>query len=108
MDSRSILGLQRVRPSFLDHVSAAEAGRGGRSSASTRGRSTRRHASRAGRRARVISHEMSRDYVLEYPIDDPDEEDDDDVDEDDEGEEDEDGDEEEVETWQVFETRTFR
>ena len=48
---------------------------------------------------------MSRDYVLEYPIDDPDEEDDDDGDE---GEEDEDGDEEEVETWQVFETRTFR
>jgi hypothetical protein len=44
---------------------------------------------------------MSRGYLLEYPVDDPDEDDDDDVDEDDEGEDDDDEDEEEVETWQV-------
>jgi hypothetical protein len=43
---------------------------------------------------------MSRDYVLEHPVDDPDE-DDDDFDEDDEGEDDDEEDEEEVETWQV-------
>jgi len=45
---------------------------------------------------------MSRRYVLEYPVDDPDEEDDDDFDEDDEDGDDEDEDEEEeTETWQV-------
>ena len=45
---------------------------------------------------------MSRRYVLEHPVDDPDDEDDDDFDEDEDGDEDdEDDDEEEVETWQV-------
>ena len=44
---------------------------------------------------------MSRPYVLEYPVDDPDEDDDDDFDEDDEDGDDEDEDEEETETWQV-------
>ena len=44
---------------------------------------------------------MSRRYVLEYPVDDPDEDDDDDFDEDDEDGDDEDEDEEETETWQV-------
>ena len=51
---------------------------------------------------------MSRDYVLEHPIDDPDEDDDDDFDEDGEGEENEDGDEDDVETWQVSCLRPFR
>jgi hypothetical protein len=44
---------------------------------------------------------MSRHYVLEYPVDDPDEDDDDDFDEDDEDGNDEDEDEEETERWQV-------
>jgi hypothetical protein len=44
---------------------------------------------------------MSRRYVLEYPVDDPDEDDDDDFDEDDEDGDEEDDDEEETETWQV-------
>jgi len=44
---------------------------------------------------------MSRRFVLEYPVDDPDEDDDDDFDEDDEDGDDEDEDEEETETWQV-------
>jgi hypothetical protein len=45
---------------------------------------------------------MSRRYVLEYPVDDPDEDDDDDFDEDDEdGDEEDDDEEEETETWQV-------
>jgi len=44
---------------------------------------------------------MSRGYVLEHPVDDPDDDDeDDDFDEDDEGDEDED-DEPDEETWQV-------
>ena len=48
---------------------------------------------------------MSRDYVLEHPVDDPDDDDDDDFDEDDDGEDDEDSDEEETETWQVSDLR---
>ena len=48
---------------------------------------------------------MSRQYVLEHPVDDPDEGEDGDFDDDDgDGEDDddeEDGDDEEVETWQV-------
>ena len=105
LDSRSILGLQHLRPSFLDDVSAAEAGR----RAGGRPRSRRSSpGARAGRRARVISHEMSRRYVLEHPVDDPDDPDDDDLDEDEDGEDDEDADEEEVETWQVSNVRPFR
>jgi hypothetical protein len=51
---------------------------------------------------------MSRGYVLEHPVDDPDDDDeDDDFDEDDEGDEDEDGDDE-VETWQVSTVVSFR
>jgi hypothetical protein len=81
-----------VRAAFLDDVSATEAGRCAR---------TRRRA-KAGRRTSVISHEMSRHYSLEHPVDDPDEDDDDDdFDEDDDGDEDEDADEGDVETWQV-------
>ena len=81
-------------PPFLDHVSAAQARRSRRTSSGPRSGGT-------SRRACVISHEMSRGYVLEYPVDDPDEDDDDDSDEDDEGDEDEDSDGEDVETWQV-------
>ena len=95
MDAGSVLDLQHVRASFLDHVSAAEGSRRAR---------TPRRRSRAKARPRtgVISHEMSRRYQLEHPVDDPDEDDeDDDFDEDDDGDDDEDGDEEEVETWQV-------
>ena len=88
-----------MRPSFLDHLSAAEACRGpGRNSRGARNPG----CARAGRRSRDIGHEMSRRYVLEHPVDDPDEDEDentdDDFDEDDE--DDEDADEEDVETWQ--------
>jgi hypothetical protein len=89
--------MQRLRPPFLDDLSAPEASRGSGSG----GRRARRRETGPGDRTLVISHEMSRGYVLEYPIDDPDEEDDDDFDEDDEGDEDDEDDEEEVETWQV-------
>jgi len=87
-----------VRPPFLDDVSAAE----GRRRAGTSGSSSldRRGRGQAG----AIGHEMSRRYILEHPVDDPDDEDDDDFDEDEDGgedEDDEDDDEEEVETWQV-------
>ena len=100
-----------MRPSFLDDVSAAEACR--RACGSSRSRNST--SAGAGRRARVISHEMSRRYVLEHPVEDP-EDDDDDFDEDDdnkddeedEDDEDEDEDEEEVETWQVSDLRPFR
>ena len=98
MDPRSVLGLQQLRASFLDDVSAAEAGRRGR---------TRRRRTKARRRTCFISHEMSRNYSLEHPVDDPDEDDDDDFDEDDDGDDDEDADEEEVETWQVADPGTF-
>jgi hypothetical protein len=84
-----------LRPSFLDDVSAAEAGRCART-----GRC--RSCTNARRRTGVISHKMSRRYWLEHPVDDPDEDDDDDdFDEDDDGEDDEEADDEDVETWQV-------
>jgi hypothetical protein len=93
-----------MRPSFLDDISATEAG--GR--ARTAGSRSRASSACPRHRTRVISHKMSRHYVLEYPVDDPDDEDDDDVDDDDEDEDDEDGDEEEIETWQVSDVRRFR
>ena len=101
MDARPILGLQRVRPSFLDDVSSAETCCGA-------SRVRRSSGIRAYPQTRHIGHEMSRGYVLEHPVDDPDDEEDDDFDEDDEGEDDEDDDEEEIETWQVCPTRPFR
>jgi hypothetical protein len=94
-----------MRPSFLDDVSAAQARRGGVCGAGGRGRASRTKA-RHGTGA--VSHKMSRHYVLEYPVDDPDDEDDDDVDDDDENEDDEDGDDDEIETWQVTDVRRFR
>ena len=88
-----------MRPSFLDDVSAAEA---------DRCTLTGRRRTNSRRRTGVISHEMSRHYRLEHPVDDPDEDEDDDFDEDDDGEDDEDADEEDVETWQVVGFATFR
>ena len=86
-----------MRPSFLDDVSAAEGRRP--TGARTAGRS---RGSRGCGQAGAIGHEMSRRFILEHPVDDPDDEDDDDFDEDEDGDDDdEDGDEEEVETWQV-------
>jgi hypothetical protein len=93
--------VQRVRPAFLDDLSAAEA-RGRR-------RSSRRDAAGAASRERtcILGHEMSRAYVLEHPVDDPDDDDeDDDFDEDDEGDEDEDDGPDE-ETWQVSTVVSF-
>ena len=81
-----------MRPSFLDHLSAAETRRGARNPG----------YARAGRRARDIGHEMSRRYVLEHPVDDPDEDEDTDDDFDEDDEDDEDADEEDVETWQCW------
>ncbi len=92
-----------MRPSFLDDISAAQARRHTRT-ARGRGRAS---GTRARHGAGAVGHKMSRHYVLEYPVDDPDDEDDDDVD-DDEDEDDEDGDEEEIETWQVSDVRRFR
>ena len=91
-----------MRPSFLDDVSTAEARRGAGCPCLVRCTGGRPGGGNAACRARVIGHAVSRGYVLEYPVDDPDE-DDEDFDEDDEGEDedDEDEDEEEVETWQV-------
>jgi hypothetical protein len=96
--------VQCVRPPFLDHLSATEAC-GSR-------RSCRRCHDTAGATGRsrtcVLGHEMSRRYVLEHPVDDPDDDDeDDDFDEDDEGDEDED-DDADVETWQVSTVVSFR
>lgn len=94
--------MRQLRPSFLDDLSAAEARGRARCGASTPCR-----CGTAGGRTRVISHEMSRSYVLEYPVDDPDPDEDDDADEDEDDEDDEDGDDEEVETWQVSDLRRF-
>jgi hypothetical protein len=88
-----------LRAPFLDNLSAAQACRRRASRGIRTGRG-RYHE--ACRRTDAISHKMSRRYHLEYPVDDPDEEEDDDFDdEDDDDGEDEDDDEEEVETWQV-------
>ena len=97
-----------MRPPFLDDIPTAEAcrrTRAARCCGRTGGCVT---SGRARGRTCVISHEMSRRYVLEYPVDDPDPEDDDDVDDEDEDDDDEDDDEDEIETWQVSEMRPFR
>jgi len=86
--------MQQMRTSFLDDISAAEGGGRRHTRAS-------RSCGRGGetcRRTGVISHQMSRDWRLEYPVDDPDDEDEDD-DEDDEDHDEDEG--EDVETWQV-------
>jgi hypothetical protein len=82
-----------MRPSFLDHVSAAE--------------TCRTESNRAG----LVGHPPTVSFfTLRYKLqDDPDEDPDDDDfdDEDDEDEDDEDSDEEEPETWQVSRARRF-
>jgi hypothetical protein len=84
-----------LRPTFLDDVSATEAGRSARAG-------LRRSRTQVRRRTGAIGHKMSRHYWLEHPVDDPDEDDDDDdFDKDDDGDDDEDANEEDVETWQV-------
>ena len=89
MDARSILGVQHLRPAFLDDVPAARAeGEAG-----------------AGRQARGGTRALNacRIFMSRYRLDDDDvdEDDEDDFDEDDDEEDDEEGDEEEEETWQV-------
>ena len=97
-----------MRTSLLDHVSAAQARCGDGACSRSRGAGGRTSRGGARRRAGVIGRAMPHRYVLEHPVDDPDEDDDDDFDEDDEGDDEEDGDEEEVETWQVSSDRPFR
>jgi hypothetical protein len=86
VDAGSVLGVQYLRASFLDDVSAAEP----------------RQAQTRDARTTLV---MTFGYVLDDPDDDLDDEDDDlddeDDDEDDDDEDDED--EEEEETWQVVE-----
>jgi hypothetical protein len=85
--------MQRLWPSFLDHISATGGGQ-----------------AKTGDRARVLTSKAC-ELMLRYVLDDPDEdldEDEDDFDEEGEGEDNEDEDdeddedEEEEETWQVF------
>ena len=90
MDSRSILGVQQLRPPFLDDLSAAESAP-----------NPSQPPSRPHDRDLSIRHEMSRRYVSKTTVDDErrrrrrlDEDEDDD-------DEDDDEDEEEEETWQV-------
>ena len=87
MDTRSILGLQPLWPSFLDDLSAACAPQ-----------------AEAGRRARVVIN------VDDEDLDDDPDDDDEDLDGDDESddEDDEDDDEDEdVETWQVSDAMLY-
>ncbi len=81
MDTRPILGLQPVRPSLLDDLSAARACK-----------------AETGCRASVVIN------VDDEDLDDDPDDDDEDLDGDDD-EDDEDDDEEEIETWQVSEAR---
>ena len=84
MDTRSILGLQSLRSSFLDDLSAARSSK-----------------AQTGCRASIVINVDDEDLD-----DDPDDDDEDlDGDDDDDDEDDEDDDEEEIETWQVSEAR---
>ena len=100
MDARSILGLQRLRPTFLDDVSAAQARRAAGGRAETRDR------------ARLVTNSDNASsptspYVLDDDEEDEDDEDpDSNGDDDDEDEDDEDEDDEE--TWQVCAPVAFR
>jgi hypothetical protein len=91
VDAGSILGLQPLRPSFLDDVSAAE---------------PRQTEADNGDRVVTTVDNCATNYVLDDDEDDIDDEDDDDVDEDDDEDED-DEDEEEEETWQVSQSGRF-
>ena len=80
MDAGSILGLQQMRPTLLDHISAA-----------------RSPKAQAGHGARLVIHADDGDLDEDLDEDEEDFDGDDDADEDDE-----DDDEEEEETWQVY------
>jgi len=95
VDTGSILGVQQLRPSFLDYLSAAE---------------SRQTEADNGERVVTTVDNCDTNYVLDDDEDDVDDEDDDeDFDEDDGGDEDdeEDDDEEEEETWQVSQSGRF-
>ena len=93
MDAGSILGVSELRPSLLDHVSAAES------------RETQTGNAAGGARAVTIGDNLCvRMNVtrLEDDIDDDlDDEDDDFYDDDDEEDDDEDDEDDDEETWQV-------
>jgi hypothetical protein len=92
VDTRSILGVQSLRPSFLDDVSAAEP-----------------RQAEAGDGARVVTTAdiFRLDYVLDDDdVDDDEDEEDDGFDDDDEEDDDEEEDED-VETWQVSQSGRF-
>jgi hypothetical protein len=94
MAARSVLGLQHLRASFLDHVPAAEDRQ-----AETRDRTRGVTSAHAFTLTKCIF--MSR-YHLDDDVDDDDfDEDQDEDDEADGDDEDEEDDDDEVETWQV-------
>ncbi len=101
MVTRSILGVPALRTSFLDDVSATEAGRGARCRVHARGGAIRQAPRRTGR---ILMSHLWLDDGDEDPDDDDDagfyEDDDADEDNDDEDGDDEDEDDD-VETWQV-------
>ena len=88
MDARPVLGVQQLRPPFLDDIPTAQP-----------------RKSEAGHRTGVLK--MS-DYLLDDSDDDLDDDEDDESDgEDDDGDE-EDEDDEDIETWQVSQPIPFR
>jgi hypothetical protein len=89
MDTGPVLGVSEMRPSFLEHVPAAES-----------------RQAEACRGARLVTIRDKNDFhILPLHVqddpDDYDEDEDDDVDEDDDEESDDEDDDEEEETWQV-------
>jgi len=94
VDAGSILGVQPLRPSLLDYLSAAE---------------SRQTEADNGERVVTTVDNCATNYVLDDDEDDVDDEDDEDFDEEDgEDEDDEDDDdEEEEETWQVSQSGRF-
>jgi len=90
VDAGSILGVQSLRPSFLDDVSAAEP-----------------RQTKNDHRVRVVTTcDNPRHLFLED--DDDLEDEDDDLDDEEEDEDDEDDEDEETETWQVWREASFR
>jgi hypothetical protein len=89
VDARSVLGLQPLRPPFLDHVSAAE---------------PRQTKADHGDHVVTTVDILRFDYVLDDDDDIDEDEEDDDFDENEDGEDgedDEEEDDEDIETWQV-------
>ena len=89
MDTGSILGVQPLRPSFLDDVSAAEP-----------------RQTKNDHRVRVVT---TRDNLRRLFLEDDDdvEDEDDDLDDEEEDEDEEDDEDEDIETWQVSPQRSF-